>query len=273
MFMSKPLDLSGRRVFITGASAGLGQALAYRAAQEHRADIVAVARRRERLDALKHDIESRYNVKVTPIVTDLTQVEAAQRAFDIAVADGPIHAAILNAGVTAYGRVLEHSKPSIDSILQTNVSTLVLLAQAFGKHMVANGDGGLMLVSSVAGFAPMPYQAVYGASKAFVTSYGLALRHELRGSGISVTVFAPGGMATEMLELSGLSRKFKADDVGIMSADQCARIALQALIKRKGLSVPGPGNKLASLGMRLGPQPLVMHLIDRIYRGGLNPSA
>ena len=247
--------------------------MAYRAAQEHGADIVAVARRRDRLEALKHDIESRCNVKVTPIVTDLARVGAAQHAFDIAVADGPIHAAILNAGVTAYGRALEHSKPSIDAILQTNVCALVLLAQAFGKHMVANGDGGLMLVSSIAGFAPMPYQAVYGASKAFVTSYGLALRHELRGSGTSVTVFAPGGIATEMLDLSGLSRKFKPGDVGIMSADQCARLALQALIKRKGLSVPGLDYKLASLVMRLGPQPLVMRLIDRIYRSGLIPSA
>jgi len=180
-----------------------------------------------------------------------------------------VRGVVLNAGVTYYGHALEQDLESFDKLLATNVSALVHLCQRFSRHFVQQqNDGGVLLVSSMAGFAPLPYQAAYAATKAFVTSYGRSLSYELKGK-VNVSVFAPGGIATEMLELSGLDRKFKAGDVGIMSAEECARLALDGFRRRRMLTVPGASNKLMAAGMKLAPNGVLLPAIARIYEGAL----
>ena len=104
-------------------------------------------------------------------------------------------------------------------MLATNVTSVVALTQRFLKLMVPRGDGAVMIVSSVAGTVPTTYQAAYSGTKAFLNNYGLAVSEELKGTGVSLTVFVPGGIATEMGERSGTARKFKKGDVGMMDAD------------------------------------------------------
>jgi hypothetical protein len=258
------LELRNRYTVVTGASSGLGLEVARHIAKDHGGHLVVVARRRERLEALRDELRG---VDVVPVVADLSRPEDVERTFAEATKGRSIYGAILNAGVTYYGRALEQPAESFDSMLATNVTSLVHLSNRFVEHMAAQpARGGLMLVSSLAGFSPMPYQAAYGATKAFVTSYGQSLAYEVQDSGVSVTVFAPGGIATEMQALSGLSRKFKHDDFGVMSADVTARLAVRAFVRRQRLYVPGLVNQVGAVAMKLMPRRLVVGRIAALFR-------
>lgn len=123
-----------------------------------------------------------------------------------------------------------------------------------------------MLVSSLAGFVPAPYQALYSGSKAFIAAFGVALREEIRDSDVSITVFAPGGIATELLEKSGLSQKFGEDHVGIMPVDRCAALGVRAFVRRKGLYVPGFLNRLSLLAAKAVPLRFLLRFTERLYR-------
>ncbi|RKG93609.1 SDR family oxidoreductase [Corallococcus sp. CA053C] len=265
----KPMNFRGRWVLITGASSGLGLEMARLLAKEHGAHIIAVARREDRLLALKAELEGAYGVQVLPLAADLTRPGEAERIHASAVEGRAVDGVILNAGVTFYGRVLEQPAESLDTMLATNVTSVVQLSQRFAADFVQRGEGALMLVASMAGFSPLPYQATYAATKSFVISFGRGLAHELRKTGVSVTVFAPGGIATEMLSLSGLDRKFKAGDLGIMPADTCARIAVEAFVRRRELAVPGLLNRFLATMMKLLPHAFIVQRSAALYEGGL----
>jgi short-subunit dehydrogenase len=115
----------------------------------------------------------------------------------------------------------------------------------------------------------MPYQAIYGASKAYVTSLGLAMREELRNTGITVGVFCPGGITTEMSEYSGLGKTFGPDHSSMMEANACARYAVSAYLSRVDVSIPGASNWVASMAQRMLPRTLLTRAVERIYRNAL----
>ena len=260
------MNFRGRWALVTGASSGLGLAMAHCLARDYGANVVAVARRADRLASLQAELTSRYGVQVVSIVADLTQPTDVTRIFETATAGRDLYAAILNAGVTFYGQVLEQDPATFDAMLSTNVTSVVRLSQLFSRYLADRAEGGgLMLVSSVASFAPIPFQTTYAATKSFVTSFGGGLAQELRDRNVSVTVFAPGGIATEMLELSGLSAKFKAGDLGVMDAETCARLALRAFARRRALYVPGALNKVLALAMKVVPSRLMLPQIRRTY--------
>ena len=265
--MPRSMALSGRYVLVTGASSGLGREIARVIARDYHGHVIAVARREQRLNELAQELRQRFGTTVVPIKADLTRAEDVERCFAQATEGRSVHGVVLNAGVTYYGKALSQSAASVETLLATNAVAPVRLAQLFGRYLVEQGQsGGMLLVASMAGLVPMPYQALYGGTKALVTSFGLALREELRGSGISVSVFAPGGIATEMLDLSGLTAKFHPDDVGIMSAEICARAAVRALVARRALVVPGAMNRVTAWLMRLLPRSWVVPIVARLYR-------
>ncbi|RJS21978.1 hypothetical protein DRW03_16805 [Corallococcus sp. H22C18031201] len=266
------LELKNRWVLVTGASSGLGLEMARVLASQHGANIIAVARRADRLSALQAELESKHGVKVAPLAADLSRTGEPQRLFESAIAGRDVAGAVLNAGVTFFGRALELAPAAFESMVATNITSLVDLSQRFSTHFLQQGTpSGLMLVASMAGFSPLPYQTAYAATKSFVISYGRGLAYELRKTGVSVTVFTPGGIATEMLELSGLDRKFKAGDLGIMSAEECARLAVGAFVRRKELYVPGLLNRLLALSMKLLPHGVIISRSGSMYAGGLKP--
>ncbi len=262
------LQLRGQRVLVTGASAGLGAEFARQLARDHGAHPVLVARRLDRLEALATELKA-FGVEPEVFPADLSRDDDVGRLLHALDADGkPLGAAILNAGVTRFGHGVEQPWDALLGLLATNVLAPVRMVTHLARSFKSRPEGGaVMLVSSLAGFAPLPWQALYGGTKALVTSYGVALNHELEGSGTSVTVFAPGGIATEMLGAMGGA--FKQGDLGIMDADACARLALEGFIARRGLVVPGMLNKLNAWAMQVGPRALVMNSVSRIYRAAL----
>lgn len=268
--MPRAMQLRHTNTLVTGASAGLGREIARHIVREQAGSVIGVARRKERLDELVAEFRSAPSSEVKAIAADLSTVEGVQRCFDEATTPRRIDGAILNAGITFFGKAVEQTPESIQSIIATNVTGLSLLATRFAKYFVDNQiPGRIMLVSSMTGFSPMPYQAVYGATKAYVTSLGLALREELRNTGVTVTVFCPGGITTEMSEYSGLGKTFGPDHASMMPAVICARHAVKAFIERGAIAVPGPSNWLTSVVQRAAPQSLVTRAIERIYRGAL----
>jgi len=265
------LSLQGRYTLITGASAGLGREMAREVARRHGGHLVLVARRRERLEELKVELEG-HGAKVAFIVADLSNPGDVERVFKEATDGRPIHAAILNAGVTYFGHHLDFPQVDQQAMLGTNVISVVRLANLFIEHQLQKAPGGgVMVVSSLAGTMPTPFQAFYSGTKAFLNTWGVALAEELRGRDVSLTVFAPGGIATEMGEKSGTARKFKKGDMGMMEADVCARSALAAFIARRRFAIPGALNWFNNLAMKLVPRGAQASIVAGLFRGAVLP--
>lgn len=265
--MRTRMNLRGRWILVTGASSGLGYAMSHVIARDYGGNLVLAARRNERLVELAELVQSKYGVKAVPLRTDLRNPDEVENLFLRCTSGRSLQAAILNAGVSHFGRHLDIQDDLSNGLLATNVSSVVYLTRRLTQHFVEQAEcGGLMLVSSLAGFIPLPYQSLYSACKAFGASYGQALREELRGTSVSITVFAPGGIGTELLEKSGLERKFKKNSLGIMQADRCARIGVKALVRRKALSIPGVLNKSLYAGIRLAPRPLALRIAAMMFQ-------
>jgi short-subunit dehydrogenase len=264
------MQLRHTTTLVTGASAGLGREIARLIIREQAGSVVAVARRQERLDELVAEFRTAPGSKVHAVCADLSTPAGVERCFAESTATGAIDGVILNAGITFFGKFAQQTPESVQSVIGTNVTGLTLLANRFAKYFIENKiPGRLMFVSSMTGFSPMPYQAVYGATKSYVTSLGLAMREELRGTGITVGVFCPGGITTEMSEYSGLGKTFGPDHAAMMNAGTCARYAVGAYVSRVDVSIPGASNWVTAMAQRMMPRTLVTRAIERIYRNAL----
>ncbi|MCL2627029.1 MAG: SDR family NAD(P)-dependent oxidoreductase [Cystobacterineae bacterium] len=258
--------LKGTWTLITGASAGLGREMARVVAGAYGGNLLLVARRKERLEELAAQLQAEHGILAKALPADLSTPEGIEACFEAACAQEGLKTVILNAGITYWGRLQEQSPQNLSDILATNVLAPAQLALRFAQHFAGQGGGRLLLVSSVAGFSPMPMQSSYGASKAFLTSFGQGLYHEFRRDKVHITTYAPGGIDTELLVLTGLGQKFKPGSLGIMSAPLCARLALKGLLAGKRLVVPGFSNRLLAFAMRYFPAPLVLPVISRMYK-------
>jgi uncharacterized protein len=188
-----------------------------------------------------------------------------ERCLDV-VKKVPLAAVVLNAGVTHFGHHHELEWDAFQSMLQTNVVSTVRLTSELVKHFQAAGtEARIMIVSSLTGLMPVPFQTAYSGTKAFLVAYGTALAHELRGSKVSVTVFAPGGIATEQTA----GERFKTLRGWLAPVDAVALEALGALRARPSLHVQGFLNRLGFILMRFVPRDLSMYLVSREYRKAL----
>jgi uncharacterized protein len=266
------LDLSKKYTLVTGASSGLGLEMARIIARDHHGHLILVARRLPLLETLAEELRRAHKVDVVCIQADMTKREDVTRTFEEATRDRVVTAAILNAGVTYFGRCLDHDFEHFEQMLATNVTSVVWLTQKFAHHILEKSPGGgVMIVSSLAGTTATPYQAAYSGTKAFLNNFGLALAEELSDDPVSVTIFVPGGIATEMGDKSGLSRKFKKGDVGMMDVDVCARRAIEGLLSRERFVVPGALNLFNDFLLRFAPRAFAASMAARIYRDALPP--
>jgi short-subunit dehydrogenase len=262
----KQLQLKNRWVLVTGASSGLGQQMARQLAYKHQANLIITARRADKLEQLKAELETAAGVQVKVIVADLSLIADADRLIAGSTADGNLYGAILNAGVTYFGRHTQLPWDTFNSLLQTNVVGVVRMTNALVKYFEQpEKEGGLMIVSSMAGVFPVPYQAAYSATKAFITAFGSALHYELTNPKFSITVYAPGGIATEMTE----NDKFGALRSWLMPVKQAAAEGLHAFITRKYNYVPGALNRLGNVFMNFLPKKFIAGKMSKIYLDSL----
>lgn len=189
---------------ITGASSGIGAAFArYHASKG--GDVIITARRADRLETLKSELETKHNIKAHVLTADLTTDSGAQDLLaQLDEADLSVDILINNAGFGGHGKLIDRALPDEHAMIDLNVKALVTLTHALGGKMAARGSGKILNVGSTAGFAPGPYQAVYFATKAFVNSFSQAVDHELRASGVTCTVLTPGYVETEFADVANL---------------------------------------------------------------------
>ena len=235
--MPRPIAL------VTGASSGIGEHFARQlAARGH--DLVLVARDESRLEALAKELEGESGARDQVLRADLTdaaQLEAVEaRCHD---ASAPIDVLVNNAGFGSFGAFHELDLDTEIREIQLNVVALVRLTHAAAAEMVPRGKGGILNVSSLAGYQPGPMNATYGATKAFITSFTEAVHEELKGTGVAVTVLCPGFTRTGFQATASVP----ASDVpGFLwqEAPEVATAGLDALAKNRAVAIPGPMNKL-----------------------------
>jgi short-subunit dehydrogenase len=262
----KAMNFKDRWVLVTGASAGLGRAIAERLAVDHHANLVVTARRADRLEALKKELEAKAGVSVLPITADMTKLATVDALFDRATTEVPLYAAVLNAGVTHFGHYHELAWEDFEALLHTNVTSVVRMTTRLIPYLEKRDEGGgVLIVSSMAGMYPVPYQTVYSATKAFLVHFGRGLYHELRGKNVSITVYAPNGIATEMTE----GERFESLRSWLAPVDEAARDAIVAFERRGYLYVPGALNRIGDALMRVLPRRMVSDLLASEYKKSL----
>src|SRR5579863_8757690 len=239
---------------VTGASSGIGWELARQLAARG-LRVLAVARRRERLDALAQASPS-----VTPLALDVTDPAAPTEIAAAARELGDVTWLINNAGTSRVGRFVEQPPEVLAGIVRLNCEAPVALAPA----MVKRGRGRILNVASMAGFQPTPWQAVYGGSKAFMLSFSEALAEELHGTGVTVTALCPGPVTTEIFTAMGVAEGERQPPRHEMTAEACARFGIDAAERGIVVAIPGAMNKLSALAGKLAPRSLVRRMSARI---------
>lgn len=228
---------------VTGASSGIGAAIALELAGRGW-PVIITARRRARLAALAERIGAEHPVDVKIFEQDLALPGAGQQLFDAVVeADLPVQILVNNAGFGLQARFVDQQMADIERMVRLNVLALTELTLCFARPMVAAGRGRIMQVASAAAFLPSPYVAAYAASKHYVKAFGEAIRFELRRTGVSVTTLYPGITRTEFNAVAD-AKTPPLMNLSILSAEAVARIGVKAMLKGRRAVVPGIINKL-----------------------------
>ena len=259
--------MTGPLALVTGASAGIGEAMARRLATGGY-DLVIVARGRARLQALARDLESQHGVAVEVLAADLTDPSdlaiVEERAAD---RDRPIDVLVNNAGFGTVGAFGDMSVDREANEIALNVTALVRITHAALGPMRERGSGRILNVSSIAGQQPTAGMATYGATKAFVTSFTLAVREEVRASGVVVTVLCPGFTRTEFQGRAGVDAAAVPGPL-YQNAEQVAKAGLEALDKGHAIVVSGWVNWAAATATRLAPAGLTRRVAGLVMRRG-----
>jgi uncharacterized protein len=253
-------DFRHKTALITGASGGIGEAIAKQLAEQH-CNLVIVARRQERLEQLKTKLEQQHGITVTVVSCDLTQPSASNDIYkQIKTLGIDVDVLINNAGFGLQAPFLDIPSAQHLSLLAININALTELTHLFAADMKARGQGGaILLVASIGGLTPVPNFATYAASKAYVLSFGQALSQELKKDCIGVTVLAPGGTATDFMTAAGMNINDWRMQF-LMTSESVARISLKALAKRKVVIIPGLINKAICLFLVHAPNFVKMPL-------------
>ncbi|UTP28080.1 SDR family NAD(P)-dependent oxidoreductase [Streptomyces rapamycinicus] len=228
-----PISFSGQTTIVTGASSGIGAAFARELARRG-SDVVLVARRHDRLEALASELRTRHGVRATAIPLDLSEPGAGRRlAADLARRDITVDGLVNNAGFGTDGAFHEEDPDRLTDEINVDVANLVDLTRAFIEPLRDSGRGVLVNVASMAAYTPIPAMAVYAACKAFVLSFTEALWYESRGTGLRVLSLAPGLTRTEFFDGLGSG----AHQGTYQTPEQVVTTAMRALDRGRRPSV------------------------------------
>jgi short-subunit dehydrogenase len=259
-----------RWAVVTGASSGLGRGLAAELANRGMS-LVLTGRNEARLAETADQIEAAAAVKVETVAADLSTRSGLSALLDL-VGDRPIEVLVNNAGFGSYGP-FDQADPAIEGDeLRLDVSAVVALARAFLPGMLDRRSGGILNVASTIAFQPAPYQAVYGASKAFVLSFSQALWAEARGAGVAVTALCPGPTRTGFVDGLGADARHTAIYRRLGDSEPVIEAGLRALDKGRAVVVPGLRNKLIVVSGRFTPRESLTRISARLLRADSAPS-
>ena len=253
--------MSYTNALITGASSGIGEAFARRLAAD-KIDLILVARSEDKLNALAGELSRQHGIRAEVVAADLSAPGAAQAVWEEAAKRGlSVDLLINNAGFGTYGPFDSLPMARETEEIALNITALVEMTHLFLPAMLAQRSGAVINVASTAAFQPVPYMAVYGATKAFVLSFSEALWAEYRPHGLRVLAFCPGVVNTAFAEAAGTHLTGKGP-----AAESVVQVALQALARGRSYIIPGSGNYRQSWGSRLLPRAVIAQISERMMR-------
>ena len=269
--VKKTTSTSKQTALITGASSGIGEALAgcFAAAG---CDLILVARSADKLKSLAADLERKHGVAVHVQPADLSRPGAAEQLHKaLASKHAKVDVLVNCAGVLEQGTFTDIAHASHQGIIDLNISGLTAMLSVFLPGMVERGGGRVLNVASIAAFQPVPTLASYAASKAYVLSLSESLAEELRGTGVTITALCPGITATNMLTQAAGSNDKLGQLPGFLVGDvqQVADMAFAATMKGDAICVPGVINQAAMIASRGTPKWLVRRIGGLIGRKAL----
>ncbi|MHC6223677.1 SDR family NAD(P)-dependent oxidoreductase [Pseudomonas sp. X10] len=250
-----------RYAMITGASSGLGLALAEALARRGR-NLILVARQREALEPVAIELTQRFGVEVLFRACDLSEpLRLSGFILELEEGDRQIDLLVNCAGLRSYGPFMAHEWADEQDVLEVNIVALTRLCHAVGNVMAVQGGGQILNVASLGGFAPGPWMATYSASKAYVLHFSEALREELKRTGIKVSVLCPGPVRSAKRRIARLEGSKRC-----LSPEEVALYTVRALDKNRAVILPGRRNRWLAFTPRLLPRWLTRKLAGLIHR-------
>jgi short-subunit dehydrogenase len=247
---------------VSGASMGIGAAFA-EALAARKYDVALVARSGPALEALATRLRAAHGVRVETFVADLENAVAVDGLADsVEAAFGRVDLLVNNAGFGAHGHFERIEPRRTAGQIRVNIEALVALTQRFAPGMLARSSGGVINVASTAAFQPVPFLAVYAATKAFVLSFSEALAEEYRGRGVRVLALCPGATATNFFVTAG-----EGAQVGrARTVQHVVATALRAYDRGASVVVDGPLNRFMSASPRFFPRGLIARIAGRMMQ-------
>jgi len=228
--------------------------------------LVLTGRNEARLDETAHEIRrAAPSVRVETVVADLSSQSGVSALLDH-VGDRPVEVLVNNAGFGSYGPFATADPDREADEVAVDVGTVITLARAFLPGMLTRGSGGILNIASTIAFQPAPYQAVYGASKAFVLSFSQALWAEARAAGVAVTALCPGPTRTGFVDALGADAGQTAIYRRLADPEPVIKAGLRALDKGQAVVIPGMRNKVIAAGGRFMPHEWLTRVSARLLR-------
>ncbi|MBY0440698.1 MAG: SDR family oxidoreductase [Mycobacteriaceae bacterium] len=263
--MPIPAPSPDARAVVTGASQNIGKALATElAARGHH--LIVTARREDLLTELATDLTAKYAVTVEVRPADLADPEDRAKLAD-ELASRPISILCANAGTATFGPVAALDPAAEKAQVQLNVLAVHDLTLAVLPGMLQRQAGGILISGSAAGNSPIPYNATYAATKAFANTFSESLRGEVRGSGVHITLLAPGPVRTQLPDPADASLVERlVPEFLWISTEHTARVSLNALDRNKMRVVPGVTSKAMSVASQYSPRAIVAPIVGSFYK-------
>jgi short-subunit dehydrogenase len=250
---------------ITGASKGIGKAVAFEAAARGM-NLLLVARTEQLLKNLADEISAKHKVDVKILAADLLHDEADRVIFEF-VAQNKLHLNMLvnNAGIGHMGSFDELELSQHINTMRLNMDACVKVAYGFLKNSDASQRRYILNIASVGAYQPLPKMSIYAATKSFMLFFSRAIRHELRKKNVYVTALCPGGTETEFFKPANMEEVVKKNAKFMMSAQVVAKAGLDGVLKNKSVVVPGLVNKLSAAVSKILPHDIVVPVAGNIY--------
>jgi len=257
--MALPTPFPGRPVVVTGASSGIGEALAEELASRGH-ELLLVARRRDKLRTLARRLRDAHGISAEIRPTDLADRDDRDDLVG-ELAGRKVAGLCNNAGLGSFGRYLDTDPAHLVTMIELNTAAVSHLTAAVLPGMVERGAGAVLNVASILGHGPQPHNAAYAATKAFTITLSEAIHTELAGTGVSVTVLSPGPVRTDIYADSNAEAVRDAGP-GFLWQEPAdvARAGVDAMERGARTDVPGLANALAAAGARFLPRTLSMPL-------------
>src|SRR3954464_13466936 len=266
--MALPPPAPTTTCLVTGASSGIGADIARELAKRG-LGVPLVPRREDRLKTLAQELAAT-NVRVEVFAADVADPDARSGLVEkINRAGLDVEVLVNNAGYGSGGPFHDLDAESETAMVRVNCEAIVALTHEYLPRMIERGRGAILNVGSTAGEQPLPRQATYSASKAFVNTFSDALHAETHGTGVTVTSLRPGPVKTEFGDVAGISESlFSAPDFTIVSPEDVAAAAVEGLEKGKRTVAPGIAAKFATMSGRLTPRTVLLPVLRRRYPVG-----